>query len=770
MMSGLSKEFQDILIKNASGIYMLLKPDGILCLCNQNLLDRLEQNEESIVTKSVFEINLFLAEDLSIFEQSLKSACELGQPVHLDSQIVSKKERLAVAFTFSPVKSSDGSVAYVAVEGHDNSRRKNVEQQLSEEQIFSKVILNSTPEGIVVFDPKGNVRYLNERAKHQSGLRNHQNELPLKKLDIFDFYSLDGNKKLSFSERALGLALQGEEVRYFKEVFELKDVLPPEFQELKNTFEAKTLSISSRIVRNRNGDISSIVISSQDITKQREARLAQIELQERFSHAFENAVVGIAIVSSRGAVIDANRALASMLGYQQSDLINKSLKDITHPDDLTLTEVLFSEIEAGISNSVYYETKLRHKNGLPIDTIVGISVSRDDKEQIDSIIAHILNVTENNQITKALALSQDKYQSIFNSQLDAVVVTNLSGKILNINPAAIKLFGYGIDEIDGLMLWELYYVSNEQQLSIFEDLYKAGEEKIHTDAIRYLHKNGEAFPAETVGFLLYDGNGQRLGYTWIIQDISEKKIAEITLARVNQRLAASREEERRRLARELHDGVVQDLVGFSYELASYEAILTNNKDKVLGVSELQYLGTKLRNSIKQLRGFISDLRPVGLEEFGFKSAIESYVALLDRDLSQVTALSRTSSKNMPTIVLDIEDVGDLPIPINLCLFRSAQEAITNVRRHAKANKVTLTLSTQEQDDSYLLLTIQDDGTGFIVPDDISHLASNQHFGLIGISERISMLDGKLLITSKPDFGTTLSLRVPYEKLESDLSV
>lgn len=753
MTALLNQEYSDILVDHAFGLFALLNTKGEVIKLNQQFLDLLGLTQEESIGKSFFNLSSDDIFQRDLFQQNFETVCQFGKPVHFESSVTTPLGKLTINTIFSPVQNELGETNYVIAEGRDISQQKIYEQQLAGEQAFVKAVLDNTADGIISYDAEGNRTYSNAVAKKMFAIDSYPYLKESGLENVFDLYIPDSDVPLTKNETPLGLALQGTEVKNLELRIQAKDSLPKELSGLKESFTTKDLSVNSRIIRNKSKEVANVVTSYNDITQQKESELARTALQERFNHAFDNAVIGIGILSSTGLILEANNALASMLDYDQKELVGKTFGDITHPDDLTLTDILFSEIEVGARNSVYYEKKLKNKKGRAVVSIIGISVSRSDNGTINYLIAHFLDVTENNKISKALALSQENYQSIFNSQLDAVIVTNLSGKILNINPSAVKLFGYKIEEIDGLMFWELFS-AKEDQLSVFNNLYTEEQEKIHTDNIRYAHRNGDAFPAETVGFVIFDGDGERLGYTWIIQDVSEKKIAEITLARINQRLAVSREEERRRLARELHDGIVQDLMGFSYELASLEGLLDRKDDFTVDADDLKDMRGKLTDSIKQLRSFISDLRPVGLEEFGFQSALESYVALLERD--------RQSMRAFPKITLKVDDVGDLPIPINLCLFRSAQEGLSNIIRHANAKNVVVKLVIKQTKTTSLVLTIKDDGVGFKVPEDIDDFSDSQHFGLIGINERVTLMDGHLAIKSQKNKGTTLTLTLPYE--------
>ena len=752
------KEYLQTLVKNTTGLLVLLDTEGIVLESNQSAIEWFGTDLKKNVFQELQSIDVATKERLA---EAIKFVSEKAKAFTVEDTKITPDGPKTYSITLRPVHNSTGTVANIICEGFDVSEQKQLEHSSAQEQAFSKAILDNTAEGIFVFDNEGELQFSNEVARKMFYFERYPNIQDLTVNSAVDFYTLDQSQYVTANELPFALALKGQEVENFELFTKLKDVLPDELEGLKQDFKPISLSVSSRVIKNDSDEITSIVLSYRDISyktevEQRQAKVlkTRLELQERFSHAFENAVIGMAILSSRGDILEVNSSLASALGYEAQELVGKALNSLTHIDNLSLTETIFSEIESGISNSIFYEKKLKHKSGNPVDMIMGVSANRDEQDQINYIIVHMLDVTKNNQMSKALELSQQNYQSIFNSQLDAVIVTNLSGKILNVNPSAVKLFGYSTDEIDGLMIWELFS-TKEDQRTLFDNLLIDHEEQVRTDVVRYLHHDGDAFPAETVGFLIFDSEGQRQGYTWIIQDISEKKIAEITLARINQGLAVSREEERRRLARELHDGIVQDLMGFSYELASNESRLNADENFAVDSASLKGMRYQLTHSIKQLRTFISDLRPVGLEEFGFQSAIESYIALIERD--------REQRRNFPEITVEVKHVGDLPIPLNLCLFRSAQEALANIVKHAKAQHVFIELILEESTkDASLILKIRDDGIGFNVPENISEFSDKQHFGLVGIDERVSLLNGNLSIESAPYKGTTLKITLPYE--------
>ena len=157
--------------------------------------------------------------------------------------------------------------------------------------------------------------------------------------------------------------------------------------------------------------------------------------------------------------------------------------------------------------------------------------------------------------------------------------------------------------------------------------------------------------------------------------------------------------------------------------------------KILGVTTL-------------LRDMIGELRPAGLEEFGFGSVLESFVHKLQRQ----------AGHTCPQIELDIEPNGhELPEQVGICLFRISQEALRNIMKHANARHIQLNISSTEDE---VVFTIHDDGCGFTVPERLSELTQANHYGLVSIAERVAWVHGQLEIRSQPGQGTQIMVRIP----------
>jgi signal transduction histidine kinase len=235
----------------------------------------------------------------------------------------------------------------------------------------------------------------------------------------------------------------------------------------------------------------------------------------------------------------------------------------------------------------------------------------------------------------------------------------------------------------------------------------------------------------------------------MVDDITERQRAASELALARRRLAASRESERLRLARELHDGPVQDLLAISYQLAEHRAepagpaSRTPESDAMLDAERQRVLAV-----VGQLRGVIGELRPPGLAEFGLPAALRGYVTGLVRDVDD----------GVPAIALELdEQTAELPESLAVTIYRIVQEALRNSMRHAQAHQITVEL---RREPDTVRLEIHDDGRGFRVPGRLNELAQAGHFGLVGLAERVEQADGEISVTSSPDAGTTIAVRVP----------
>ncbi len=226
------------------------------------------------------------------------------------------------------------------------------------------------------------------------------------------------------------------------------------------------------------------------------------------------------------------------------------------------------------------------------------------------------------------------------------------------------------------------------------------------------------------------------------QQLDELHASRETLAQAQRRLLRSREEERARLARDLHDGPLQVLVGLNLQtgllLAQWGA-----GDSPITIA-LKEIRGEVQELLTDLRQVCSELRPPMLDTLGLGAALRA----LAEDWSLQSGVA---------VHIDLPADGalrSLPGDVAVNVYRVVQEALSNVARHAAAQHVTLAVCDGQQS---ITLRVQDDGRGFTLPHSSRELIAQGHYGLVGIQERVDLIDGQLRLETAPGRGTTLHI-------------
>ncbi|HEY89578.1 MAG TPA: ATP-binding cassette domain-containing protein [Thermoflexia bacterium] len=215
----------------------------------------------------------------------------------------------------------------------------------------------------------------------------------------------------------------------------------------------------------------------------------------------------------------------------------------------------------------------------------------------------------------------------------------------------------------------------------------------------------------------------------------------LALQDAGRRLMSEREAERKALARELHDQIIQDLLSYNYQLEEIE-----NPSSEAQPLELAQIRQGIRQVVGSLRQVCSNLRPPTIDNHGLSAAIRSLVG-------------QWATRSGIAVELDIDPgLGRLPEPIELSVFRIIQEGLRNIQKHASATQVLLSL--QRTDMASLVVRLVDNGYGMAEPVDLAALTAQKHFGLVGISERVSLLSGTLAVKSPPAGGLELEIEIP----------
>jgi len=323
-----------------------------------------------------------------------------------------------------------------------------------------------------------------------------------------------------------------------------------------------------------------------------------------------------------------------------------------------------------------------------------------------------------------------RHAAVVESSDDAIVSEDLSGIVLSWNQSASRMFGFTEPEAIGRPISNLLppeLLSDEA--TVLQKL-RAGERMVHLERTRTSDSGERVHLASTIS-PLREGGGRLIGTVRSIRDISERKRAEEALARAKRKLVRVQEQERARIARELHDDIGQRLALLTVGLTGVSEELQMQASEI--AADLQSLSHELHPSKIEVVGAVTGMH-VFCSEFAQQHQF-------DVDF-QASDIPRQLSSN-----------------ISLSLFRIMQEALHNTAKHSGSRQCRVRLWEAH---GWVHLVVSDEGKGF----DVTATKENRGIGLITMQERVSLVDGELRIESEPGSGTTVHARVPITETDS----
>ena len=367
---------------------------------------------------------------------------------------------------------------------------------------------------------------------------------------------------------------------------------------------------------------------------------------------------------------------------------------------------------------------------------------KEERLLIEAVAERLGEITERKKAEEALQESERSYRELFEVAPDAIWVHDLKGNIIKANKATEKLTGFSAEE---LAKGNVKTLLSEEGLRLAKEVRRRlvkGEAVAQPCEQHLIRKDGtEATLMLTTSPIF--SNGQLIAFQNIARDITEEKRMQENLRYYLQEIARAQEEERKRIARELHDSTAQTLIALLHQLEN----LLGDKAK-LPVREAKALWgfyEQIRDVLREVRRFSRDLRPSILDDLGLLPALEWVTGELNKEYGVETTLKVVGS------------VRRFSQEAELILFRIVQEALRNIAKHAQASKAEVKVEFEKQKTR---VTISDDGIGFQLPKSLGDLPHMGKLGLAGMQERVQLLGGNLKLKSKVGKGTTVVAVAP----------
>jgi two-component system sensor histidine kinase DegS len=345
---------------------------------------------------------------------------------------------------------------------------------------------------------------------------------------------------------------------------------------------------------------------------------------------------------------------------------------------------------------------------------------------------------------KAMKLARQNYEELFTDASDAIWVHDLKGNITMINKACEKLSGYPVSELPGKNVLEFLSPENLSIAKQVKDKLLRGETMEQRYEQRLIKKDGsDAIMELTTRLILGDGKPE--AFHNMARDITEERRLQDNLQYYCRLVLQAQEEERKRLARELHDDASQQIILLTRGIdnIAYKAERYSPQELKTELGKLYELSQQTYQNIKH---YAQALRPSILDDLGLIAAIK----WLAQETRQASGIE---------IEVNTDIVSPLPPETQLVLFRIIQESLNNVQRHSRASRASVALEWQGAE---VRVTIADNGKGFTLPHRLSEFAGQGKLGLTGMAERAQLIGGELQVTSQEGKGTTITIRVPIK--------
>jgi PAS domain S-box-containing protein len=469
----------------------------------------------------------------------------------------------------------------------------------------------------------------------------------------------------------------------------------------------------------------------------------------RLSGLLDSAMDAIVTVDDTQRIVLYNRAAERIFGWSPREAVGQSL-DLLLPERFRggHDEHVRRFGATGVTSrrmsgsSVVYGLR---KNGEEFPVDASISQLETPEGKLYTVI--LRDVTERMRAEGEQVRLAARLSGLLDSAMDGIITVDGEQRILMYNRAAEKIFGWPQAQVIGqpldMLLPARYRGSHFAHLQRFGNTGVTSRKMGGESVIYGLRRNGDEFPLDASISQLKTPDGHL--YTVILRDVTERVRAQEDLAAFAKQASAIREQEKSRVARELHDELAQSLTAIKMDTIWLKDHLQGATDPTVAAKVADML-RMIDGAVASTRRIAADLRPLVLDDLGLMPAIEWLVQSFQQ-------------RHGIACELQADEELELHEPYATAVFRIVQESLVNVAKHARAQRAKVCI---ERVNNGLRLRVEDDGAGF---DTRAHRKPNS-LGLAGLRERAQLLKGSVVVHSQPGQGTTIDAFIPVVEGEA----
>jgi PAS domain S-box-containing protein len=706
--------------------YITVSEKGMILEANLTFSAMLGINRSSLIGKPLSRFitgdtqNDFYLHRLKLFETKAKQTCDLRL---IKKDYTPFHARLECALVKDAKENTIQFRAIIA----DISEQKRAEETLRESEEKYRKIFNTESNSIMLFDAE--TRHfidVNDAATSLYGY-SHEEFLKLKHRDI----TAEPEK----SDASIGQTLEGDLIRIPVRYHKKKDgtIFPVEISAGK--FTLKNRKVLYGVIR--------------DITERKRTEKALHESREKYRMIFENIQDVYYEVGLDGTILEMSPSIEEVSEYSRKELIGASVyKLYAYPEkrDEFMREIFKK------GKVTDYEFILKDKNGLHRYCSVYAKLSKNEDGIPEKIIGSICDITRRKQTENALRGSEAQKTALLDAAVDRIRYVDKDMKIIWANKTAVEASGMSQEDLVGKTCYQIF-IGRTMPCENCPTLRSRETGRIEKSVMYHPKvkgtRGGSYWDAYCVPLKNEPGTPQ--SYIQIARNITEQKRAEDQIRTLTQELMKAQESERQMISRELHDRVAQEL---ALVKINCEMLLSHHADIHSEIRQkISEMIRTLQESIKAVRDLSYDLRPPALDEMGLVETLFNYC----HDFSENSDISVDfSTAGMKYLKLDFDT--------EINLYRLVQEGLTNIKKHAAASRVTIRLVAVSPN---IILRIEDNGKGFDVQERLANITNEKRMGIRSIQERVKLLQGEMVLQSKPMQGTKIYIKFPYKSRKGD---
>lgn len=609
----------------------------------------------------------------------------------------------------------------------DIIKRKQAEEALHKSEEHYRALINQNLAGIFEIDLNGKIIFANDEFCRMLG------------------YECDEmlEKQISDFVHAEDLSISIQKLKQMQ-----KDKKPFEVEKRFVKKDGSVIWVHNSIspITDGNKNIHSAVIVSLDITERKISEEALRQSEERYRTLFNSIDEGFCtievIFDKQDKPFDyrfltVNPAFTLQTGLENP--VGKTVREFVPNHEPFWFETYGRIAKTGESTRFEHEAAALGK----FYDVYAFRIGEPNENRV-AVIFNDIGVRKKAQ--QALHESNEQLQLIIESTKDYAIITfDLKGFITGWNSGAERIFGYSEKEVLGRYAAFLFTPEDQSQGIPEQEMRIALKEGRAEDERWHIDKNGSRFFMSGVLHPLKDGRVK--GFVKIARDLTEWLKAEKTFheKEMLKKLVIAQEGERKRIARDLHDELGQQLTALRMKLGE---LRNNYEDSVFleQLNEIQNIAKRIDEGVDFLAW---ELRPAVLDDLGLVAALDTYI----KQWSHFSGIkAEFVISNLKRVIFSSE--------VGTCLYRVVQEALNNIYKHSKATKAEIVL---EKRNDFLILIIEDNGKGFNQKNKTNR---QKGMDLAGMRERTALVGGTLEIESELKKGTTIYVRIPFTKTKN----